>query len=161
MIRATRKNTQSCVMISVTSFLVGKKIRDVKSGEKLAWNKGRMRKAFKRKGATGTAMGRWGPCHDIRGTRRRKEGGQGVTRPVYVGSSSQGTQLEARAQLSDGSGAGKIQPPGNTLRMEAFSLPAASPPRKAAEVASVIPSWRVNLSRDEGVRRGGGDRGRS
>lgn len=59
MIRATRKNTQSCVMISITSFLVGKRIRDIRSGEKLAWNKGQMRKAFKGKGATGTVMGRW------------------------------------------------------------------------------------------------------
>lgn len=80
---------------------------------------------------------------------------------MYEGSSSQETQLEAWAQLSDGSGAGKIQPPGNTLRMEAFSLPDASPPGKATKVASVIPSWRVNLSRDEGVRRRGGDWGKS
>ena len=60
----------------------------------------------------------------------------------------------------DGSGAGKIQRPGNTPRMEAFSLPATSPPEEAAELACVIPGWRVNPSRDEGFRRRGGNWGR-
>lgn len=50
----------------------------------------------------------------------------------------------------DGSGAGKIQRPGNTPRMEAFSLPATSPPEEAAELASVIPGWRVNRAEMRG-----------
>lgn len=76
------------------------------------------------------------------------------------GSSSQEALLEARAAECDGSGAGKIQPPGSTPRTEAFSLLATSPPEEAAEVASVIPGWRVNPSRGEGVRRRGGEWGR-